>query len=73
MLALPKPQQNHLRSAITALSERPRPSGCKKLKGIDAYRIRIGDYRVIYQVNDAVLIVSVIAVGHRREVYKISL
>jgi mRNA interferase RelE/StbE len=48
----------------------PRPLGCKKLKGRDAYRIRIGDYRVIYEINDGRLIVTVVTIGHRREVYE---
>ena len=48
----------------------PRPSGCKKLKGRDAYRIRIGDYRVIYEIQDSRLMVTVITIGHRREVYE---
>jgi len=48
----------------------PRPPGCKKLKGRDAYRVRIGDYRVIYEINDGRLIVTVITIGHRREVYE---
>jgi mRNA interferase RelE/StbE len=50
------------------LEQDPRPPGCKKLKGRDAYRIRIGDYRVIYEIQDGRLIVTVITIGHRREV-----
>jgi mRNA interferase RelE/StbE len=52
------------------LSSNPRPSGCKKLKGQDAYRIRVGNYRVVYEIHDEVLIVLVIRVAHRREVYQ---
>jgi mRNA interferase RelE/StbE len=52
------------------LEQDPRPPGCKKLKGRDAWRIRIGDYRVIYEINDGHLIVTVITIGHRREVYE---
>jgi mRNA interferase RelE/StbE len=48
----------------------PRPPGCKKLKGRDAWRIRIGDYRAIYEINDGRLVVTVITIGHRREVYE---
>ena len=55
--------------AIEKLSENPRPPGCKKLKGRDAYRIRKGNYRVIYNVFDKELIVDVIAIGHRRGIY----
>jgi len=48
----------------------PRPPGCKKLKGRDAWRIRIGDYRAIYEINDGKLIVTVITIGNRRDVYE---
>ena len=56
--------------AVSKLSGNPRPSGCKKLKGQDAYRIRVGAYRVIYEIRDAVLIVWVVKVGHRSNVYQ---
>jgi mRNA interferase RelE/StbE len=49
----------------------PRPAGCTKLAGADdAYRIRIGDYRIVYVIADKVLIVYIIRVGHRKEVYR---
>ncbi|PZX52709.1 type II toxin-antitoxin system RelE family toxin [Algoriphagus chordae] len=56
--------------AIVSLSDDPRPSGCKKLKGRAAYRIRIKNYRVIYEIKDKVLLVEVIAIGHRKGIYK---
>ena len=55
---------------LSELEANPRPSGCKKLKNRDAWRIRIGDYRVIYEIHDKVLQVIVVTVGHRREVYR---
>lgn len=55
--------------AIVELGEEPRPIGCKKLKGRAAWRIRVGDYRVIYEIEDDVLVVTVITAGHRRDVY----
>jgi mRNA interferase RelE/StbE len=56
--------------AIQSLSQNPRPIGYKKLKGFkDLYRIRIGDYRVIYRIEDDILIIEVLKVGHRRYVY----
>ena len=56
--------------AIYQLEHTPRPSGCKKLKGKTGfYRIRIGDYRVIYDVQDGLLVVVVVEVGDRKEVY----
>jgi mRNA interferase RelE/StbE len=56
--------------AVNVLATNPRPSGCKKLEGQNAYRIRVGDYRVVYEIHDDVLIVLVVRVAHRREVYK---
>lgn len=57
--------------AVEPLARNPRPDGCRKLQGSeDAYRIRVGDYRVIYTVDDAVLIVAVERVRHRREAYR---
>lgn len=57
--------------AVEGLAKSPRPSGCKKLVGSDnAYRIRVGDYRVVYSVDDVVLIVAVEKVRHRGEVYR---
>ncbi len=55
--------------AIIELEENPRPAGIKKLKGRDGYRIRIGNYRVIYEIFDSELIVDVIALGHRKNIY----
>jgi len=56
---------------IEALSENPRPAGCKKLVGSDhTYRIRTGDYRVIYDLHDGELLVLVIRIRHRRDVYR---
>jgi mRNA interferase RelE/StbE len=55
---------------LTGLETNPRPADVKKLKGRDAWRIRVGDYRVIYEIHDRVLQVIVITVGHRREIYR---
>ena len=59
-----------LLDAIGKLAANPRPPGVKKLQGVEAYRIRVGDYRVIYSVADGELLVLVFKAGHRREVYK---
>ena len=56
--------------ALAGLETNPRPPGCKKLKDREAYRVRVGDYRIIYEIYDRVLQVVVITVGHRREVYR---
>ena len=67
---LPKDVQLRLARAIDALAQDPFPPGSKKLRGLDAHRIRIGDYRVVYQVHARELLVIVIRIGHRREVYR---
>ena len=59
-----------IKSAIADLADNPRPYGYKKLKGEDSYRIRVGDYRVIYEINDNTIIVTVVSVGHRKDIYK---
>lgn len=56
--------------AISSLEENPRPQGYKKLKGREGYRIRIGNYRVIYNIIDNELIVDVITLGNRRDIYE---
>ena len=55
--------------AIVKLEENPRPPGCKKLKGRDGYRVRAGNYRIIYEIYDNELIVTVITLGDRKDVY----
>ena len=61
--------RDRIRGAISLLGEDPRPPGAKALKGRPGLRVRVGDYRIIYTVDDDILIVAVIAVGHRRDVY----
>jgi mRNA interferase RelE/StbE len=57
-------------NVLDGLKDQPRPPGCKKLRGENAWRIRVGDYRVIYEIHDKVLHVVVVTIGHRREVYR---
>ncbi len=57
-------------TVIAELAEEPRPRGCEKLSGREAYRVRVGRYRVVYTLEDDRLIVEVIKVGHRRDVYR---
>lgn len=66
---IPEPYYSNIRIAIFALAENPRPHGYKKLKARDGYRIRVGDYRIIYEIFDKTLVVDVINLGHRREIY----
>ena len=67
---IPLPYYSSIKTAILDLADEPRPNGHKKLKGRDAYRIRIADYRVIYEIHDDVLLVQVIDLGHRKDIYK---
>ena len=64
-----EPYFTQIKQAIYNLQENPRPQGYKKLKGRDAYRIRVANYRIIYEIIDAELIVDVIAIGHRKDIY----
>ena len=61
---------SRVRDTIGALREEPRPSGCLKLTGRDGWRIRIGDYRVVYEIDDSGQIVTIFHIGHRRDVYR---
>ena len=58
--------------ALTLLSENPIPPKAKKLSGRDGYRIRVGDFRIIYEIQKSILVVLVIDIGHRREIYRSS-
>jgi len=60
-----------VRDAILGLSEVPRPAGCVKLQGnYDAYRLRVGDYRIVYEIDDASQVVIVHHVKHRSDIYR---
>lgn len=64
-----EPFYSNIKKSILSLSENPRPFGYKKLKGRDAYRIRVGNYRVIYEVFDNHLLIDIIDLGHRKDIY----
>lgn len=66
-----RPLRARVQAAILGLAMEPRPRGCLKMAGVgDRWRIRIGDYRIIYDIDDDRLIVLVVDAGHRREVYR---
>lgn len=68
---LDRTAQRRVQAAIELLADEPRPSGAKKLVGgAGEWRVRTGDYRIVYEVRDQVLLVLVVAVGHRREIYR---
>ena len=62
--------QTRIIAAIRSLAVCPRPVGCIKLSGRPAWRIRIGNYRVIYEIHDDRLLVVVVAIGHRKDIYR---
>ncbi|MCF8465699.1 MAG: type II toxin-antitoxin system RelE/ParE family toxin [Flavobacteriales bacterium] len=64
-----EPYYSKIKKAILALAENPRPTGCKQLSGRSGYRIRVADYRIIYEIVDDLLLVEVIELGHRRDIY----
>ena len=70
MNALPEAVHQRAGAKILNLQHNPRPLGCQKLHGTDGYRIRIGDYRVLYTVEDNSGTVTIYAVAHRREAYR---
>ena len=68
---LDESSKERIAARIDRLAKNPRPSGCKKLEGGDElYRIRVGDFRVIYRIEDEVLVVAIVAVGNRRDIYR---
>lgn len=71
LAALQRDLQERIVHAADALALDPRPASCRKLAGMeDTYRIRVGDYRVLYEIHDNQLLVLVVRVAHRREAYR---
>ena len=68
--AVPKQDRRQIVAKITSLSRNPRPPGCEKLSGHDQYRLRQGNYRILYEIQDLDLVVLVVKIGHRRDVYR---
>lgn len=62
--------RRRVQGAIALLADDPRPPAARKLKGRDAFRVRVDDYRVIYTIEDEVLLIVVVTLGHRRDVYE---
>jgi len=69
--ALPKNESRKVIAAIDTLANNPRPAGCKKIKGEHEFiwRIRVGDYRVLYKIEDVIKVVEVGKIGHRKNIY----
>jgi mRNA interferase RelE/StbE len=68
--ALSGPLQVRVLKAVNKLADNPRPHGCKKLTGRDEYRIRVGNYRVVYEIHDTVLVVLVVRIAPRGKAYR---
>ena len=69
--ALQRREQQRIRAALDLLADNPRPPNCVAMKGEESvYRVRVGDHRIVYEVLDAVLLVHVVRIGHRREIYR---
>lgn len=68
--AIPKQDVARILRRIEALREDPRPAGSEKLSGQERYRVRQGIYRIVYEITDAQLIVTVVKVAHRKQVYR---
>ena len=62
--------RQHIVERIRALGTDPRPPGCRKLSGAEKYRLRSGDYRIVYGIDDGQQIVTIVKIGHRRDVYR---
>lgn len=71
LASLERREQQRVRAALDILSVNPRPPNCVALQGEDSvYQVRVGDYRIVYEVLDTVLLIHVVRIGHRREVYR---
>lgn len=68
--AIAEPHHARIEARMADLGDNPRPHGCLKLTGQPFWRIRVGHYRVVYEIHDEQLLVAVIEVGHRRDVYR---
>jgi len=67
---IPKADLQRIMERILKLQDDPRPPGCVRLSGLEYYRIRQGDYRIVYEIEDARLIVIIVRVGNRKDVYR---
>ena len=69
-IKLPEKEKLRIQVTLEILSENPRPPAARRLQGREGYRVRVGDYRIIYSIEDGVLVVWILGVAHRREVYR---
>jgi mRNA interferase RelE/StbE len=67
---LPRLDYERVKEAVSNLGNNPRPHGCSKLIAREGWRIRVGNYRIIYEINDTTKEITILHIGHRRDVYK---
>ena len=70
IVRFPSRVQDRIEKALRDLADEPRPQGSRKLRGREGWRIRIGDYRAIYEIDDETQKVLVLDIGHRRDIYR---
>lgn len=70
LAGLPAKDRGRVVARIQALAEDPRPPGAEKLSGQERYRVRQGDYRILYEIHDRILLIVVVRIAHRRDVYR---
>ena len=68
--SIPKIDLKKILSQIEQLADDPRPTGCRKLTGFELYRVRQGQYRIVYSIQDNRLLINVVKIGHRKDVYR---
>lgn len=68
--SIPQKEIGKILRKIKSLSSNPRPEGCTKLTNREDYRIRVGNYRIVYSIHDDILLIIIIKIGHRKEVYR---
>ena len=64
-------ERSRIITALLELEQNPRPRGIEKIRGTELYRIREGDYRIVYDINDSEKSVTIVRIGHRRDVYRV--
>jgi addiction module toxin, relE/stbE family len=67
---LSEPYYSNIVQALDLLTENPRPIGCKKLTNDDKYRVRVGNYRILYEIHEDIITIEVVTIAHRKDVYK---
>ena len=71
LASLPRPDRRRVARAISALADDPRPRGARKIVATDdSYRIHVGDYRIVYEIQEDVLLILIVKIGNRKDIYR---